>query len=371
MLRCRSTRPTSGSDAPARSISVASACRNRCVPRRSRPARSQALPMTALTDSGVSGRQGRRTVTNTDRDSHFGRPCSSQAASASPAGAGSGSRSVLLPLPVTAISPARQSMSPSCAGLSTPQAEPGQQRQDRVVPQARRGLPVAAGQQPLDLRRLQAPGQRRHPPRCDCGNRSRQRDGCPPGRVGEPQERPQRRHHRLRRPRVAALRPVHHERGHPARVQLADRPCPADPGQERLRLLGIAPHRHRRQAPLPVQPRAELRQQHRAVPVRLHAARTRIRLHDHLPVWRNTDHSRQADRRPAPQDYADNGKPPTTLTRRSGTRVGITRTSAKRTTSPCSWMAADLTSPPCMRKSLPCSNHWASGSHQLRPGSCT
>jgi len=32
--------------------------------------------------------------------------------------------------------------------------------------------------------------------------------------VGEPQERPQRRHHRLRRPRVPARRPLHHERGH-------------------------------------------------------------------------------------------------------------------------------------------------------------
>ena len=103
----------------------------------------------------------------------------------------------------------------------------------------------------FDLRRLQAPGQRGHLPRRDRGNRSRQRGRCPPGRVGEPQERTQRRHHRLCRPRVAALRPVHHERGHPARVQPADRPRPADPGQERLRLLGIAPHRHRRQAPLP------------------------------------------------------------------------------------------------------------------------
>ena len=56
MLRCRSTCPTSGSDAPARSISVASEYWNRCAPRRSSPARSQALPMTALTDSGVSGR---------------------------------------------------------------------------------------------------------------------------------------------------------------------------------------------------------------------------------------------------------------------------------------------------------------------------
>ena len=45
--------------------------------------------------------------------------------------------------------------------------------------------------------------------------------------------------------------------------------------------------------------------------------------------------------------------------------------SATRTTSWCSWMAADLMSPPCTRKSLPCSHRWASGCHQLRPGSCT
>ena len=102
------------------------------------------------------------------------------------------------PQEVTALMSAARTLQPG--GLGTPQAEPGQQRQDRVIPQADRRVPVAAGQQPLDLRRLQAPGQRGHLPRRDRRNRSGQRDRCPPGRVGEPQERPQRRHHRLRRP---------------------------------------------------------------------------------------------------------------------------------------------------------------------------
>ena len=105
-----------------------------------------------------SCRYGLRTVTNTARASHRGRPRVSHAATASPAGAGNGSRSVRLPLPVTVISPARQSMSSSCqpGGLASAQPQPGQQRQDRVVTQASRGLPVAAVQQPLDLRGLQA-----------------------------------------------------------------------------------------------------------------------------------------------------------------------------------------------------------------------
>ena len=125
--------PDLGKRAPARSISVASACRNRWVPRRSIPARSQALAMTARTDSGVSGRKGLRTVTNTDRDSHCGRPSLSQAASASPARAGSGSRSVLLPLPVTAISPARQSMSPSCSPAASAPRRPSRASSDKTA----------------------------------------------------------------------------------------------------------------------------------------------------------------------------------------------------------------------------------------------
>ena len=67
------------------------------------------------------------------RDPHGGRPPVSQAARASPAGPGSGSRSVLLPLPVTVISPARQSMSPSWSPAASAPRRPSRASSDKIA----------------------------------------------------------------------------------------------------------------------------------------------------------------------------------------------------------------------------------------------
>lgn len=86
-----------------------------------------------------------------------GRPSFSQAATASPAEAGSGSRSVLLPLPVTAISPARQSMSPSRSPAAS-------------APAGRAGPAATGPRSPADPR--PCPGHSRpaaaRPPRPSC-----------------------------------------------------------------------------------------------------------------------------------------------------------------------------------------------------------
>ena len=89
--------------------------------------------MMTRTRCGVTGRWGRRIVTNTARDPQDGRPSFSQAARASPAGAGSGSRSVLLPLPVTVTSPARQSMSPSCSPAASAPRRPSRASSDKIA----------------------------------------------------------------------------------------------------------------------------------------------------------------------------------------------------------------------------------------------
>ena len=287
-LRCRSTCPTSGSDAPARSISVASACRSRCAPRR-----SQTRPVAGPAHDSPDRLRRQLPVRPPHRHEHRPRLAPGTAAGQPASQSLPGQDRKREPLGAAALARDREFPGPpvdvsklQAGGLRAAQAEPGQQRQDRVITQADCRLPLAAGQQPLDLGRRQAARQPGQPPRRDGRDRPGQRDRRPPGRVREPQERPQRGHHRLRRPAVAVLAVIHHERGHLARVQSAHRSRPADRGQEVLRLLGIAPHRYRRKAPLPVQPRAELRQQHRAVIARC-TRRASVPLHDHLPVCRN------------------------------------------------------------------------------------
>ena len=134
--------------------------------------------------------------------------------SASPTSHGSGSRSIREPLPRITTSPVRQSKSSSLkrGDLAAAQPEPRQQRQDREVSTPERRRAIAALKQAASPRPAASPRGRRLAPRRDRRHRLDERHRDQPLHVQKPQQRPERAHHRLRRPLPDPPRLAQHER---------------------------------------------------------------------------------------------------------------------------------------------------------------
>lgn len=130
------------------------------------------------------------------------------------------------------------------------QAQPGQQQHDREVPAAGHGAPVAAIDQPGQIRRADGPGQRRQLPARRRRHRPGQRRGDLPVQIQETQQRPHARHRRLRRRHApadafAADEPRHIRGGQARRAIGGTRPAQEPAGHP-----GIAADTFCRQAPL-------------------------------------------------------------------------------------------------------------------------
>ena len=258
--RCRSTCPTCGSDAPARSMSVAGALSpNGCAPTRGRPARRHACPMMHQITAAVDRRYGLRAVAE-HRPRPDDGPSDDMPRSLPRHRWASGADKYGDPVPHRDLTGAPiQVAEPQVGGLGAAQSQPRQHDQDRVVRADRPPWPGCrtpiAAPPPRHLR----PRQRGQSPTRHPRNRLRQPYRRVSGRVQKPQQRSQRRRHHLRP--ISTLRsgrsPTMNEVTCPESScrTAQDSTGSGNESQKRAGLVAVAAHCLPRQPPLGRQPR--------------------------------------------------------------------------------------------------------------------